>query len=360
MRGVIFICAIILSSICHSQIHDYGKSIELRPKAGFLIAHRASMNHLVKSHFYSGEIAFNFHTDGSKYWHKAYNYPTFGILGTFTYNGNSDVIGQAIGIGACVKLPFINRNKWSFNSRLAGGFAYLTRKFDIIDNPKNNSIGSHLNLLVILGIDVQYQFEKGFINFGIDFTHYSNSGTVKPNLGLNIPSLVLGYGFKTKRETLKDPEYEEVNKKWTLLVHSVFSVNQNYNYQTRVYPVFGINTYLNKRFGEKSGISTGIDLIYNEANRHFKTSPTNQTVIQTFQVGAFTSYDLQVNRFVFQLGMGAYLYNPYNPNGWLYHKLGGRVNLNKGYYINATVKTHWAKADYFELGLGYQFKLNRK
>src|SRR5690606_33030730 len=111
---------------------------------------------LVKSHFYSGDIIYNFHTNGSKYWHKAYKQPTFGILGTFTYNGNREVIGQAIGVGAIVKLPFIVKNKWSFNARMSGGFAYLTRKFDIDSNPKNNSIGTHFNLLVVLGMDIQY------------------------------------------------------------------------------------------------------------------------------------------------------------------------------------------------------------
>lgn len=342
------------------QMREYGKSIELRPKAGFLISHRAGMSHLAMSHFYSGEIIYNFHTNGGRSWHKAYKLPTFGLLGIITYNQNKDVVGQAFGIGGCVKLPFVNGKKWAFNSRLGGGFAYLTRKFDIIENPKNNSIGSHFNLLVILGIDLQYKFKSGYLSLGIDFTHYSNSGTRKPNLGLNIPSLLIGYGFHLKRPEVKDLEFEPVNKDWTLLVHGVFSLNQNYNYQTKLYPVYGINTYMSKRFGEKSGLSTGIDLIYNESNRHFKTSPKNQTFWQTMQVGAFTTYDLHVYRFIFQLGMGVYVYNPLNPNGWFYHKIGGRVNLAKGYYINAIVKSHWAKADYFELGLGYQFKLKRK
>ena len=340
---------------------EYGRSIELRPKIGFLLAHRASMNHLPQSHFYSGEVIMNFHTNGSKYWHKAYKQPTFGVFGTMTYNGNKDVIGQAYGVGACVKLPFVSSERWAFNSRLAGGIAYITRKFHLIENPKNNSIGTHLNLLVILGIDLQYKFRTGYLSLGVDFTHYSNSGTRKPNLGLNIPSLMLGYGFHIKRGTeVKEPVGGPAQKEWTLLLHSVFSLNHNYNYQKELYPVFGINTYMSKRFGEKSGLSTGIDLIYNESNRHFKSSPANQTFLQTFQIGAFTSYDLHVHCFVFQLGMGVYVYNPLNPNGLFFHKIGGRVELKRGYYINACVKSHWAKADYFELGLGYQFKFKKK
>lgn len=352
--------ALLFATGSFSQLRDYGKSIEIRPKAGFLIAHRANMNHLVNSHFYSGEIILNFHANGSKYWHKAYKYPTFGLMATVTYNNNRDVLGQAIGIGANVKLPFVNRPKWALNSRLAGGFAYLTKKFDRLENPKNNAIGTYMNLLVILGMDVQFKFKHGFLGLGVDFTHYSNSGTKKPNLGLNIPSVFLNYGIYLKKPEYLDPEFEPAETGWSLLLHGIFSMNTNYAYQTKAFPVFGVNTYMSKRFGEKSGLSTGIDLIYNEANRNFKSSPPDQSFWETAQVGVFTSYDLHVQRFIFYVGMGIYAYNPYNPNGWFFHKLGGRVELGGNFYLNAVVKSHWAKADYFELGFGYQFKLKRK
>jgi len=360
MKWKISVLISFLAITSFGQVRDYGKSLEFRPKAGFLIAHRANMAHLVTSHFYSGEVILNFHTNGSKYWHKAYKYPTFGLMATMTYNLNKDVVGQVYGIGANVKLPFINKEKWAFNSRLAGGFAYATRKFDPIENPKNNAIGTHLNLLVILGLDVQYKFRTGGISLGIDFTHFSNSGTRKPNLGLNIPSIFIGYSVNLKQTKLVKPDFEEFKPEWSLLLHGLFSLNNNYPFQTKVFPVFGINTYMSKRFGHKSGLSTGVDLVYNEANRNFLSSPADQNFWQTAQVGLFTSYDLHVDRFIFLLGMGVYAYNPLNPNGWFFHKIGGRVMLTKGFYINAVVKSHWAKADYFELGIGHQFKLRKK
>lgn len=332
----------------------YQHSIEIRPKAGFLIAHRDKMAHLVTSHFYSGELIYNFHTNGSKHWQSIYNYPTFGVLGTFTYNTNDAVVGQAMGAAGFVKLPFVRTEKFLFNSRIATGFAYITRKFDQETNPKNNAIGSHLNLLIILGVDIQYLFKHGHISFGIDFTHYSNSGTLKPNLGLNIPNAFIGYGVFLNKVERKQVEAPPLNKKWGFIAQGLFSLNQNYEYDTKFFPFFGVSAHAFKRLNYKSGVTLGLDIMYNEANRNFVSSRPGQTPWQTIQAGVYSSYDLHVSRFTFFLGMGVYFLNQYNFNGWFYHKIGGRIDITDNLFFTGAVKSHWAKADYFEVGLGYR------
>jgi hypothetical protein len=359
--GLILFTTLWINSICPSISYGqpskvkYQHSIEIRPKAGFLIAHREKMAHLVTSHFYSGELIYNFHTNGLKHWQSAHKNPTFGVLGTFTYNTNRDVVGQAMGAAGFIKLPFARTERLLFNSRIALGLGYLTRKFDKETNPKNNAIGSHLNLLIILGMDLQYIMKHGHLSFGVDFTHYSNSGTKKPNLGLNIPNIFLGYGVFLNKANQHQSEVPELNKKWGVLTQGLFSMNQNYDYDTRLFPFFGASVYAIKRLNHKGGVSVGLDVMYNEAHRNFVSSRPGQTPWQTFQAGVFSSYDLHVDRFTFFVGMGVYFLNQYNFNGWFFHKLGGRIDLTEKLFFTGTVKSHWAKADYFEVGLGYRF-----
>jgi hypothetical protein len=57
----------------------------------------------------------------------------------------------------------------------------------------------------------------------------------------------------------------------------------------------------------------------------------------------------------FILGMGVYLRDVYNPDGRLYHRIGMRYHATKHWSANLVLKSHWAKADYVEYGIGYTF-----
>ena len=58
--------------------------------------------------------------------------------------------------------------------------------------------------------------------------------------------------------------------------------------------------------------------------------------------------------------MGCYVRDRYRPNGPLYHRIGFRYQISNGFYGNITLKTHWAKADYMEAGIGYILNHNKK
>lgn len=360
-RFFAFLTTFILTATSSAQsLTEYDQSLELRGKAGFLIAHHASMAHLVKSHFFTGELSYCFQTRGHHYWQKSYKYPTYGGSLYFVYTGNPKVLGNAIGIAPFVKLPFVNSKHIQFNIKIGGGFAYLSKCFDQLRNPKNGAIGTHINLLVNLAFDVTYKWDRGYIGFGIDFTHMSNGGTILPNLGLNIPSLSIIYGIATKKhDSILNPSFKPVNRKWSFQVDGIFSLHQKRPGGGRLHPVYGITTYFNKRFNEKTGMFFGFDFLYNEALNHGlnKTSPVVWDVLQT---GFLVGYELNINRLKMYVGMGIYIKNKLNPNGMFYHKLGLRYEFSKHFFANVAVKTHWAQANYMECGIGYKIFIAKK
>ena len=51
--------------------------------------------------------------------------------------------------------------------------------------------------------------------------------------------------------------------------------------------------------------------------------------------------------------MGAYIRDYYKPEDPVYHRIGMRYQFTNGLVANFTLKTHFGRADYLELGLGY-------
>jgi len=335
------------------HIFDNNQSIEFRPKVGFLIAHHMNMAHLIKSHFFSGELSYCIQTKGKHYWQKSYKYPTFGASIIFVYTGNPQVIGNGFGSILFIKLPFVQKERVEFNAKIGGGLGYLTKRFNQLENPKNVAIGSHLNLLINFALDLTFKFKKGYLGFGIDFSHFSNSGTVLPNLGLNIPSVSVIYGFQTKKQPLLNPDFKPINRNWSMQLTANFSAHQVFPTGGKLHPVYAVTAYMNKRFNEKSGMFMGIDFLYNEALNH-KLGRSSPVIWDVLQTGAFIAYDLNINKLKIYLGMGIYLKNDLNPNGLFYHKIGIRYEFSEHFYANIAVKTHWAQANYLECGIGYK------
>jgi hypothetical protein len=61
--------------------------------------------------------------------------------------------------------------------------------------------------------------------------------------------------------------------------------------------------------------------------------------------------------FLFQAGV--YPYTRYKDDGIIYSRLGLRYLFGKHILANITLKTHFAKADNIEFGLGYTFGRQR-
>jgi hypothetical protein len=343
-------------------IATYAQSIDLNYKVGFLIAHRESMAHLLTSHFHTYTATYNFHTRGHEAWEQTYKLPKIGVFATATLNRNKDVIGDAFGLGAALTLPqkTWGKNKnWSWNNNLALGMGYLTKKFDLETNPKNVAIGTHLNLLIVLGTEIEFRRPNYGMTLGIDFTHYSNSGAVKPNLGLNIPSLRLGLSWMTKKTEISELKIDETREDLQLLVTALGGAKNNYEFQQGVFPAFGLNAYLSKALFKRNRYTYGIDVLFSEANRQFLASAPNQSFGNTLQVGVYNAWELEIARATFSLGMGVYVYNPLDPHGWFFHRIGGRFRITNQLFWHGYVRSHWAKADFFEVGFGYKIGLRK-
>lgn len=335
-----------------AQPREWG--LEGSPKAGFLMAHRGIMGHLSKQHALGCELSYYIQSHGLKKYHQAYNYPKFGVTFFGTTTGNRDLLGNFYGLYSFIDFPLAKGNKYELSGRLGAGLCYMTKVFDQETNPKNVAMSTHINALICLGFRYRYYFGDSHLLLGLDISHASNGSTRVPNLGVNLLYASLGYGYTFNRqEKIENTDVFE-KRKWKVSAIGIFSVKQIFPTGGKTYPIYALSVVGNKKFSQKSGLELALDFIYKTSINGYKPS-IPKTPISIAQAGVYAGYVIPLDKLEFILGMGVYYLDKYNPDDKLYHRVGMRYYVNDHFLINFSLKTHWAKADYVEYGIGYTF-----
>ena len=340
-------------------------SVGFVPKTGFLAAHRGTMGHLPKDRIFCGEIRFTKRLYGTDFWHDNYRNP---MVGTALYGsnlGNKEYLGYGFGAYGFIEFPMVRNTKSYLSWKMGCGLGYVNKVFDQELNPKNDGISTHVNALICLGVNGHWRFaDRLSLIYGFDLTHFSNGSTRMPNLGLNIPTISLGMGYHwDDKKALKVPQQQMVRtaffKEWKLTTVGIFSTKQAFPTGGKNYPVFANNTFLWKQFKPKVGMEIGLDLISKQSLFRYRDY-IPKTQLSIFQIGAYSTYILPLNRLKFVVGMGCYIKDRYDSDNEFYHRVGMRYQFDNGLLINMVLKTHWAKADYVEYGVGYTFNYKKK
>lgn len=352
------LCLGLLLPVDELSAQDRNIGISLVPQAGFLLPHRSTVSHLNVGHSYGGRIGAVIQTNGNKQWHHDFDFPTI-EFGSFYYDlGNKDVLGSTFGISAGIYLPYFKKNGWSIGTNAAYGLAWVTKKYDLVENPKNNVIGSNLNTITNIGIRFEKQFSKNSISLEVGMTHLSNGAYRLPNLGVNLPFIGFSYHYFINQLEFKDVATESfiglpINN-WSFHSLLIGSIKQIYPTGGNTYGVVSLTNYAQYGVRKKCIIEGGIDAIYNESI--VKYNKGDHGKVKNFQLGLYAAYVLPIHKMQLIVGMGRYLINPLDPAGQWYHKFGARFRLAEQLWGNFTIKSHWAKADYFEYGLSYRWK----
>lgn len=339
-----------------AQQQNVGLSII--PQAGFLLPHRSTMAHLNIGHSFGGQVGVVIQTNGRKQWHHDFLFPRIEMNAFFYDLGNPEILGQTFGVSSALYLPYFKTNGWSLGSSLGFGLGYVTKTYDLVENPKNNVIGSHMNALINLGVRLEKQFTNNAFGLEVSMTHLSNGAYKLPNLGLNLPFLSFNYTHYLNQLAFEDkPSIEENGlaiKSWAFHTQLIGSVKQIYPTGGSTHGVLALTNYVQYRIKKKFILEGGIDANYNQSI--IKYNQGNHGRIKNFQLGIYASYVLPIHKMQLLVAMGRYIIDPLDPGGKWFHKFGGRFQISDRLWGHFTIKSHWAKADYFEYGFSYRWK----
>ena len=358
-KWTIILLFFLLHGISWSQSR-YEWGIEARGKLGFLAAHRGVMGHLPQEPAFAGELTWFMHTKGSKKWHSSCGYPVTGVTLFGGSVGNREILGTYWGAYGFIEFPFLSLGNYQFLGKMGSGLAYGNKVFSYEDNPKNVAMSTHLNALICLGVKSRYRFGRNSITLGLDMTHFSNGAFKVPNLGVNMPYVSLGYSYMIRlkqNDTLVEPDMLPY-RKWLFNVTGIFSAKEIFPTGGKKYPVYALTNSVRWFSKPKVGMEWGIDLISKQAIMGYRPE-LDKTQWDILQVGVFGAYLLPLDRFHFAFGMGTYIKDKYQPEDFLYHRLSMRYYFENGINLNVGLKSHWARADYVEWGLGYTFNFSK-
>lgn len=341
--------------------------LEGRINYGFLINHHLEMQ-VFNAHFTSFEVNLGQETYGKKRWEAMYAYPIVGISYWYSDLGNSEYIGKANALFPYINFPLTHRDKYEINFRLGGGLGYLTKHFDRLTNYKYLAIGSHVNAAVNLMFEVRYKpLPRTQVSLGIALMHFSNGSLKTPNYGINIPSANLAIAYHlTKANTYINrkmlPELTKFEfdgrKNIELDFVGAFGMKDISEYGRRYY-IYTLSGNAFKSVSYKSKVGAGFDLFYDESD--LRKAELEQIELernsQVIKPGVNFGYQLNLSRTSFTYNLGFYLGGKMARAGSSYHKIGMRVMLSRSIFASLALKTHFARADYIGIGLGYKLNL---
>lgn len=341
---------------------------------GFIISHRYTMGHLIQAHTPGFEADVSWKPQRGRFWERQYNHPTVGLAFWQIYLGNPDELGNASNLYPFINFPLGGRDrKFKLYMRYGWGLGWLSNHFDPLENHKNIAIGSHLNVSAVLRLNTQWRLNDNLIlESGLGMNHFSNGAFKVPNLGLNITTVNLGLHWQTKR-VIPDRWYNATKPrpvppkqgplkrpgKWKLTLFGVVGANEIDPPGTKKQMVYNFLSTFERNVSPKSRFGFGFDAMYSEANKtRLAVDSTYISHFDNIQWGAKGVYEMVINRLTLPIEIGYYLHTAYKDNGSIYSRFGARFQYNSHIIVSFTLKTHFARAEYWELGVGYKLWKN--
>ncbi|HFC00291.1 MAG TPA: hypothetical protein ENJ53_05755, partial [Phaeodactylibacter sp.] len=269
-------------------------------------------------------------------------------------------------------ISLFDKKKYSGHFQIGTGVGYLTKKYDVVNNPKNNAIGSNWNAAMLMRfyaarpINLNWKF-----NFGISLSHFSNGGSRLPNFGLNIPALMCGLSYSPQPLEQKDFIFHQKNKKsirkWGVDIHSGYGLVQRFAIGGPRFPVYFVAVGGNYYLSRTNRLVSGLEYEQNKAIYFFAlhtghSLTRNDAWKKASRMSFFIGDEFLFGRWSMNLQAGIYFGKfSFLRSGNFYTKFSTRFYLpKKGFFkqkifLSFSLKTHLSVADYFGFGGGVNF-----
>lgn len=248
--------------------------------------------------------------------------------------------------------------------RIAQGLAYASNPYDKFNNSKNVAFGSRIlsSSYAMLNFKKENLFKQIGLQAGLAFIHYSNANVKAPNTSINTIAFNIGLVYNM---AIVAPEYTTnlPNEKFTqpIKYNVVFrtGVNESDVINSGQYAFYILSAYADKRLGHKSAVQFGSELfISNFLKEYIKYRAAafpeeGEDGTSDFKrVGLFAGHELFINKLSLLTQLGYYVYYPYDFEGRTYFRIGLKRYFGEKWFAALTLKSHGAKAEAVELGLG--------
>lgn len=354
---------LVCSLIVFSQEKEHTFYFDVNYFKGNIALHNNDILHLINGHPEGVILSWNKKTYGFNNWEQRYNYPDYGV--TFAYqNLKNDVLGNNASLYAHYNFYFFNRN---LMFRIGQGIAYAPNPYDKIENFRNIAFGSHIlsSTMMMLNYKKERIFDKFGLQAGLSLIHYSNANVKAPNASTNTIAFNIGVTYKLEDEepkyitTIADGEKEKFTEpiKYNIVLRGGF--NESDVVGSGTYPFHVVSAYADKRINVKSAFQLGTDVFFSNFLKEYINYKSvsfpeeNVSGNEDYKrIGVFVGHELFVNRTSLETQLGYYVYYPFDFEGRTYFRVGLKRYINDKWFGALTLKSHGAKAEAVEFGIG--------
>lgn len=368
MRPVHFI--ILLFLIGHSLFSQEEKqgpiSLSVDLFYGSIMEHNSEIRHLITGHPTGLVLSYNNKTFGASEWERRYNYPDWGFSAVYQNTHNRD-LGSVFGLYGHINWYFLKRH---LMVGVGQGIAYATNPYDYHNNYNNIAYGSHvMSATYLRGNFVWENLWEGLgVQAGASIFHYSNGNFKSPNKSTNTFAYTIGVNYLFDHD--KFPEYiqkeDSLSRAYAQPIHYTVEFRSGVNESGVIgmgqKPFYVVSAYADKRINYKSTFQAGVDVFFSMflkehiRYRSIAYPEDGLTGKEDYKrIGIFIGHELRFNKVSAVTQLGYYAYWPYDFEGRIYNRLGLRRYLYEDkIFASVSVKSHWAKAEAVEFGIGYR------
>lgn len=367
-------------------------SIKAEAVEGYIYPHdKDVVSPIVKGPAIGGQIAFEWHTDGSRQWHLDFNRPTVGVALQVLDLSNPQKLGQMIAPYAYINIPMVRSRVVDFNFMAGAGFGFCTKPCDVEGARKdprsikekaadyNFIIGSPFSFNLQAGLNLDFHVSQDVtLTLGVGYNHFSNGSLFQPNTGLNMFQGQVGVKYSPVVRKRTEPMKAIIDttklKRWYGEVIVSGGAKTLYYKDTKYFGCASLNVGGYYRTCRQHRIGLGVDLFYNGAftttakqdasgkwvkdntNTQFsKTFTTEDKFTNKLRVGVDITNELMIGNFLLGFGVGVYLYDPVKnmePYAKAQEAANNGKSLNKGifYAYDPDKEDGW---NYFRLSFKY-------
>ncbi|MBT8188254.1 MAG: acyloxyacyl hydrolase [Croceitalea sp.] len=328
---------------------------------GSIILHNTDISHLITAHPAGAILGFNRKRYGDEAWEADFGYPDTGF--SFVYqNMNNPTLGHNFGLYAHYNFYFFKRN---FQLRIGQGVAYNTNPYDKVNNFRNNAYGSHLlSSTMLMGNYHKENLVAGLgFKVGLSLVHYSNANFKAPNTSTNTMALNFGLTYDLARHAEYEfmPKIPNEKKPYPLRYNIALraGLNESDVINLGQYGFYIVSAYADKQLGKRIALQFGADVFFSNFLKELIRFQSiafpelNVSADDDFKrVGLFLGHELFINKMSIVGQLGYYVYYPFDFEGRMYNRIGLKRYFGDTVFGAVTLKSHGAKAEAVEFGIG--------
>lgn len=327
---------------------------------GNIALHNNDILHLIQGHPEGIILSWNKKTFGEQDWQQRYNYPDYGVSISYQ-NLKNDVLGNNVALYAHYNFYFLKRN---LMFRIGQGLAYNTNPYHKTENYKNVAFGSHIlsSTYAMLNYKKERIFNRFGLQAGLSLLHYSNANVKAPNTSVNTIAFNVGLTYNldaTDAEYINSLNKEKFTEPIKFNLAFRTGINESDVVGSGQYAFYIFSAYADKRLGYKSAVQLGTDVFFSNFlkeyihYRHVAYPEEGEDGTADYKrVGLFVGHELFINKMSIVTQFGYYVYYPYDFEGQTYIRIGLKRYFGKKIFGALTLKSHAAKAEAVEFGLG--------